>query len=326
MMRALRCCLCPIVVAIASAPQSTFAEPASSPLQASPLGRFLLVASEGLYIVEADGTCSWDYTFSRPEKQTLTQFDDLIYDACALPNGNFLYSTHRYVREIDRQKQTVWEYRVEAPTEVKSFAVLPGGRLAILNSWEQAIIEMEPVSGKVLKRISVPARGTDHTRYNLLRRTPEGNYLVALRTENRFAEVSSADGREIRSFPVLSLPVVAERLADGTTVCSARLGLTRHNAKGEVIWSYTRTDAASEFPLIIASGFLHLPEDRFLVVNSDWHYKERDANRVQMFLVNADRKVLWTLPAAAFDGWKQSWIEPKTGLIEHRCALVQPLK
>lgn len=296
------------------------------PAIASPLGRFLLVAAEGLYIVEPDLTCSWSHTFQRPEHPSLARFDDLIYDGHMLPNGNIIYGTSRYVREMDREKRTVREFRIKPPAEIKSFALLPEGRLAVLHSDEQAILEIAWAAGetgKVLHRIPVPAEAkTGHYRYGLLRRTPDDTYLVAQRMENRFVEVKR-DGTILRSFKVLSLPVVATREPDGSTLCSARVEVTRFNAAGEKIWSFTRTDAAPDFPLIIAGGTATLPDGRLVVVNSDWHYQEPDQNRVQLFAVDADKKVSWMLPASAFAGWKKSWADHASGLIEHRCSLIE---
>jgi hypothetical protein len=293
------------------------------PVWPAPLGRFLL-AGEGLYIVERDGSCSWSHTYERPQRMTLTQFDDLVSDGWVLPSGNILYAANRYVREIDRQRRTVWEHRVEGKAEVKTCVPLAEGRVAIMHSGEQAILELESGTGKVLHRIAVPAEGTEHTRYNLLRATPQGTYLVALRTENRFVEVTR-DGDVVGSFKILSLPVVAVREPDGSTLCSARIEVTRFDSSGAKVWSYTRTDAEPEFPLIIAAGTATLSDGRIVVVNSDWHYPERDRNRVQMFAVDAQKRVSWFLPATAFAPWKQSWIEPKTGLVEHRCVVVQLL-
>lgn len=290
----------------------------------SPLGRFLLVAAEGLYIVEPDLSCSWSYTFPPPVRKTLTQYDDMVSDGWVLPDGNLLYAANRYVREITPEKKTVWEYRVEAPAEVKTCAPLADGNVAIVHSGQQAILELERGTGKVLHRIRVPAEGTEHTRYNLLRATPQDTYLLALRTENRFVEVDH-EGTIVRSFKVVSLPVVAVRQPDGSTLSSARIEVTRYSAQGEKIWSYTRTDAAVDFPLIIAGGTATLDDGRIAVVNSDWHYPERDRNRVQLFVVDAAKRISWTLPAAALAGWKQSWTEKKTGLVEHRLLVVQRL-
>src|SRR5262252_6362535 len=79
------------------------------------LGRYLLVSSEGLYVVEPDGRPSWSYHPAPPGQQVRAMEDDIIYDGSAIPGGHFVFSTHRYIREIDRDKKTVWEYRVTAP-------------------------------------------------------------------------------------------------------------------------------------------------------------------------------------------------------------------
>jgi len=297
-------------------------QPATS---AAPIGRFLLVASEGLYVVESDGKPSWSFNPPAYKGQGLVKYDDLVYDGCQLPDGHFLYAAHRYAREIDREKKTVWEYRVTGTTEVKTMIALPDGNVAVLNSGEQAILELQRGSGKVLRRISLPAKGSDHTRYNLLRRTPAGNYLAALRDEKRFVEVTR-EGAILHSFPVNDLPVMAERLADGSTLCSGRFGFKKFDANEAETWSYSAADAAPQFPLLIAAGFLQLPNQSLLVVNSDWHYKKQGDNRVQLFALTADKKVFWTLPATAFKDWKPGEIDPSSKLTEHRCMVIQALK
>ena len=292
---------------------------------ASPIGRFLLVSSEGLYVVEPNGGSTWFYNPTPYKGQGWVKYDDLIYDGCPLPNGHFLYAAHRYVREIDREKHTVWEYRVEGTTEVKTCVPLRDGNVAVLNSQEQAILELESGTGKVLHRIAVPAKGSDHTRYSLLRRTSKGNYLVALRDEKRFVEVTR-EGQVLHAWTVPSLPVVAERLADGSTLCSGQFGLKKFDAEGMEIWSFAPADTVGQFPLLITAGFVELPDHGILAVNSDWHYKKEGDNRVQLFAVGGDKKVSWTLQAATFKEWKHSEIDPATKLTEHRCMMVHAMK
>jgi hypothetical protein len=77
--------------------------------------------------------------------------------------------------------------------------------------------------------------------------------------------------------------------------------------------------------LIYAAGFVFLPDRLLLVCNSDWHYRTAGENRIQLFAVDHDKQLHWTLPATAFAGWKQSEVEPRTGFSEHRCAVVQLL-
>jgi hypothetical protein len=187
------------------------------------------------------------------QQQVRAMEDDIIYDGSAAPGGHFVFSTHRYIREIDPEKHTVWEYRVPAPVEVKSGVRLRGNRIAVLNSQEQAILELDPVTGKIFRRIPVPAKGTDHTRYMLMRRTPEANYLVALRAEQRFVEVTP-EGRVIHDYQASNLPVLAQRLADGSTLCTGRFGLVKLDADWHPIWSFTPAEAAPAFPLLLGWG------------------------------------------------------------------------
>ena len=291
---------------------------------ASPLGRFLLIASEGLYVVEPDGRSSWSYHPAATGQQVRGMEDDIIYDGFALANGHYLFSTHRYIREIDHEKRTVWEHRVVAPQEIKSGVPLPNGGVAVLNSHEQAILELKPGTSTVLRRIPVPAKGTDHTRYMLMRRTPEGNYLVALREEQRLVEVNPA-GQVLHSFSVPGLPVMAQRLADGSTIGTGKFGMVKLDANWKNTWSFTASDAAAHFPLLLAWGVTELPDHRLLVANSDWHLGKKDENRVQFFAVDSGKDISWTLPAKAYEPWKRSEMEPRTGLTEHRSVIAWPL-
>ena len=298
----------------------------------SPLGRFLLVAGEGLYVVEPDGTPSWSY---HPAPPGQPGYDDIIYDGWPLPDGHYLFSTTRYVREIDRDQRTLWEYRVKAPTEVKCGVPLPNGNVAALNSQEQAILELEAGTGRVLRRTPLPAQGDDHTRYMLMRRTPEGNYLVALRAEERFVEVtpegkvvhsfSTPAGEVVHKFKLPCMPVMAQRLADGTTLGTGFFGLVRLDADWKLSWWFTHADAAPHFPLLFTWGVTELPDHRLVVANSDWHSPQAGVNRVQLFAVDAEKRISWVLPATAYQPWKRSEVEPATGFTEHRTNIVQLL-
>ena len=304
--------------------QSAAAPDTKHVIAKSPLGRFLLVASEGLYVVEPDGSSSWAYHPAPLGQQVRGMEDDIIYDGCPLPNGHFLFSTHRYIREIDKDKKTIWEYRLVAPAEVKSGVPLPNGGVAVLNSQEQAILELESGTSKVLRRIPVPAKGTDHTRYMLMRRTAEGNYLVALREEQRLVEVDPS-GKQLHSFPVPAMPVMAQRLSDGSTIGTGKFGMVKLDVDWKNVWTFTASDASAQFPLLIPWGVTELPDQRLIVANSDWHLPKKDDNRVQFFAVDSAKNISWMLPSSAYQAWKRSEVEPRTGLTEHRSVAVWPL-
>lgn len=284
----------------------------------------LLVASEGLYVVERDGSCSWNYNVPRIGGRTAVEFDDLVYDGQALPDGHFLYAAHRYVRELDHEGKTVWEYRVTGAQEVKSFVLRPDGKVAIPHSGEQAILELERGTGRVLKRIPVPASGTLHTRYNLLRLTPDDTYLLVLVAEKRYVEVDRS-GKILHSFAVPGLPTFVRRLPDGRTLASGQFGLKIFGPDGAEEWSFGQDDIRDRFRLIYGYGVVPLDRERLLVVNSDWHYKEPGINRVPLFIVNKNKKIEWTLDVNDLGAWKKSETELRTGLREHRLMMVEVL-
>jgi hypothetical protein len=282
----------------------------------SPVGRFLLVASDGLYVVEENGRASWSH---QPSSGASSVYDDIIYDGWPMAEGRVLYSTHRFAREIDRNGRTLWEYRAAGKGEIKSAIPLPNGNVALIESEQQAILEVDRRDGRTVRRISIPARGNEHTRYNLLRRTPAGTFLVALREEKRVVEVDA------RGLVLLELPcaaTVAERLEDGSTLVSGH-GLQRFDATGREVWSFSREDAAPSFRMLLGAGFALLPGDRILATNSDWHYRQKGENEVQLYIVSRDKKVEWTLRVRDYGDWKRGVVEPKTGLVEHRCMMVR---
>ncbi len=286
--------------------------------------RMLLVASEGLYVVERDGSCSWSYNVPRINGRSSVEFDDLVYDAQALPDGHFLYAAHRYVRELDHDGKTLWEYRVTGAHEVKSFVLRPDGRVAAPHSGEQAILELERGTGREMKRIPVPATGSYHTRYNMLRLTSQDTYLLVLVAERRFVEVDRS-GKILRSFPVPGLPTVARSLPDGSILISGQFGIKRFGSDGVEQWSFDQSDIRDRFKLIYAYGTIPLERGRLLVVNSDWHYTEPGANRVPLFIVGKDKRIEWTLDVKDFGPWKKSETEPRSGMKEHRLMMVQVL-
>ena len=77
--------------------------------------------------------------------------------------------------------------------------------------------------------------------------------------------------------------------------------------------------------MIYAGGIHQFADGRLLICNADWHYSEKNQNRVQAFVIDAQKNITWTLPATAFGTWKKSEIEPSTGFVEHRVLLIQPL-
>lgn len=117
-----------------------------------------------------------------------------MHDIQLLPNGNILYHIGPTVKEITREKQTVWEYESKAKPgytgrfSVHAFERLPNGRTMIAESGNQRLIEVDK-SGKIVHEIPLtvdkPSPGSD-TR--LVRSVPGAGYVVAHEADGKVRE------------------------------------------------------------------------------------------------------------------------------------------
>lgn len=285
-----------------------------------PKGAILLASAEGLSVFKRDGVMEFGYfhTPLKDGKPAPVAWSDMIYDGHRLPGGNYVCSSHHFVRELAPDGRVVWEYRVQAPAELKTCTPLPNGDVMTVDAAQMELLQLTESGTRIARRIPVPTdkAASPHNRYNLLRRTDKGTFLLALRAEKAFVEVD-ADGKDLWRHAVPDLPVVAERLPGGNTLMSWRGGLLEVSASHETVWQLNTADI-KEFPVVIFGGFHRFPNGNTLVANSDWHYRKPEETRVQLFEINARKEVLWRLEADAFAGKKPGSLEPRTGLVEHR--------
>lgn len=288
-------------------------------------GSVLLASADGVSVFDRAGAMSFGkfVNSTKDGKPEPIEWSDMIYDGCRLPSGNYLCSSHHFVREFAPDGKMVWEYRVQAPVELKTCVPLPNGDVMTVDADKMELVQLSGQGKRVAKRIPVPtaAQATPHNRYNLLRRTASGTFLLALRAEKSFIEVDES-GKELWRHPVPDLPVVAERLENGNTLMSWRGGIIEATPTHVVVWEIKAADI-TEFPVIIFGGFHRFPNGSTLIANSDWHYKAQGENRVQVFEVSRGKKVLWKLGVEAFAGKKPGSLEPKTGNIEQRIIGIQ---
>ncbi len=298
-------------------------KPAVAVIEKSPAveaGDFLLASAEGLSVFNREGAMQFGHfvTALKDGKPGPVAWDDMVYDGWRLKSGNYLYSSHRYVRELTPGGKIQWEFRLVAPSELKTCVPLPNGDVMTVDAERMELVQVTDQGRREVKRIPVPTKkeASPHTRYNLLRRTPAGTFLLALRHENAFIEVDES-GAELWRHSVPDLPVVAERLANNNTLMSWSGGIIEVAPDHRVVWELKASDI-TEFPVIIFGGFHRFSNGNTLVANSDWHYKAAGQNRVQVFEVTPEKRVVWKLTTGAFEGQKPGALEPTTGFTEHR--------
>lgn len=286
-------------------------------------GSILIASGEGISVFNRNGEMAFGKFFVPvvAGKGGETPWSDIGYDGRRLNSGNYLCSAHEWVREISPKGEIVWEYRVQKPVELKTCAPLANGDVLTTDASTQELVWL--TKGHLMKRVPIPSalKAAPHSRYNLLRSTAEGTFLLAMRAEKAFIEINDS-GNELWRHPVPDLPVVAERLANGNTLMSWRGGLLEVNPKHEVVWELKAADI-QDFKVIIFGGFHRFENGNTLIANSDWHYHDAKEGVVQLFEITRDKKVVWKLGVEAFAGKKPGSLEPKTGNIEHRIVGIQ---
>jgi hypothetical protein len=293
------------------------------------IGSVLLASCEGLSVWDREGQRGFARFFvpdvpPAGAKASVVAWGDMIYDGHRLPSGNYLCSSHEWIREIAPDGSIVWEYRVQRPCELKTCVPLPNGNVMTVDGERMELIELAEKGSQIVRRIPVPTdpKAGIHVRYNLLRRTPEGTYLLGLRKEQAFIEVDES-GRELWRHVVPGMTVVAERLASGHTLMSWRGGGTRSSGglievdpQGTVVWKLDVGEVEGFHGWF--GGFHRFENGNTLIANSDWHYHDAKESAVQLFEVTRNKQVVWKLGVEAFAGKKPGSLEPKTGNIEQR--------
>jgi hypothetical protein len=293
-------------------------------------GKFLLASAEGLSVFDRDGEMTFGHfsTTTADGKPGPVDRSDMIYDGWRLPSGNYLCASHHFVREMAADGRTLWEFRVKAPVELKTCVPLPNGDVMTVDGERMELVQLADQGRRIARRIPVPtdAKAPVHFRYNLLRRTLEGTFLLALRSEKAFIEIDET-GKELWRHAVPGLPVVAERLANGHTLMSwrgaggSRGGLLEVSPDGSVVWRLLTEEVAGFGGWF--GGFHRFENGNTLIANSDWHYRHAKETAVQVLEVTRDKNLVWSLGVEAFAGKKTGSLEPRTGNIEHRIIGIQ---
>jgi len=250
-------------------------------------------------LVTPAGAVEWEY----PNQA------NSMHDIQALPNGNVIYHNGATVREVNREKNTVWEY-VSKPKEgysgrvtVHAFERLPNGLTMIAESGNQRLIEVDK-DGKITHVIPLtvdkPSPGSD-TR--LVRSVPGGGYIVAHEADGKVREYDrqgkvvweytldlngqpASTGLTGHGVNVFS----AKRLANGNTLIGGGNNnrVIEVNKAGQVVWSVESKDLPG-ITLAWITTIDPLPNGNVIFGNS-----HAGPDNPQLIEVTRDKKVVWT--------------------------------
>ncbi len=235
-------------------------------------------AHDRVTLLNEKGEVVWEYPVPHPQ------------DVWMLPNGNILTTYSQGVREVTREKQTVWEFKTEKPNEIPNCQPLPDGNVLIGIVGECRLVEVNR-RGEIVHEVRLETTEKNpHAQFRMCRKTPEGTYLVPFTAEGAVREYDS-QGKVIHEFPREPSPVAALRLPNGNTLISAGRAVTEYDAANEIVW---RVDAdwLPDIQFGTLAGLQRLPNGNTIVCN--WNTQDTDGRvGAHIFEVTPDKRIVW---------------------------------
>jgi len=266
--------------------------------------RRLLIADDSkqrLAIVDSDGSIAWETKVGA------------IHDASVLANGNILYQQGwTKILEISPDHKTVWEYDASTSNgnsgkrvEVHAFQRVENDLTMIAESGTSRIIEVDR-AGKLHREIKLKVDRPDaHSDTRLVRKIPNGNYLVAQEKDGFVREYNpsgkivweyeqplfgkthkAGHGPEAFGNSVFS----AVRLLNGNTLIGGGNGhcVLEVNPQKEIVWKVEQSDLPG-ITLAWVTRVQRLPNGNTLIGNC-----HAGPENPQVIEITKEKKVVWS--------------------------------
>ncbi len=267
----------------------------------------LLVAGYGygkIQIMRRDGTVEWEM-----------ESEDRTCDAWMLQDGDIIYSCGRNGTKIVRPDyedgeggEIVWHRPLSRENgESHSCQPLGDGRFLIGESYADVSLVLEvDTEGKEYERVELKGIGNHrHRTFRVIRKTPQGTYLVAGQGEGykgRRAMEVDAEGNILRRYP--GGGYLALRLPGGNTLLSSgdkHLGdciaaVFEVDPEGKVVWKLEHKELLPDIRIGYSAGVQRLPNGNTLICNGKYHLGSGANPGPAVFEITPDKEFVWTCP------------------------------
>lgn len=236
-----------------------------------------------VFIVNTEGQVDWEY----PARN--------CNDLWVLPNGNLLFNTGHGVKEVNRDKEVVFEY--QSKSEIYACQRLADGTTFIGECNAGRLLELAP-DGKILKELRLLPEGKDggHAYMRNARKLANGNYLVCHYGQDVVREYGP-DGSVARDIAAAGGPHSAVRLPNGNTLiaCGDRAGkgsrVFEVNPGGQTVWAVEKAELPG-ISLKFMAGLQRLPNGN--TVMSNWLGHGQFGKAPHLIEVTPEKRVVWS--------------------------------
>lgn len=222
-------------------------------------------------------------------------------DGFVLPNGNVLIAWADEVRELTRDHQTVFHYRLSALNkEIGTAERLENGRTLITELGPRPRLLEVAADGAIAVEVALaPETDNAHMQTRMARKLPSGGYLVPhllafavkeYAPTGAVARTLRTDLEELGGRPAENWPFTAIRLEDGRTLVNLTHGnkTVEFDRDGRVVWQVSNADFPQERPFDDPCGAQRLPNGNTVIAS---YHATGDA--VKAFEVTRDKRIVW---------------------------------
>jgi hypothetical protein len=239
-------------------------------------------SAKKVFLVGPDGRVSWEYA------------SGTCNDLWVLPSGNLLFNTGFGVREVNRDKQIVFDYTTDS--EVYACQRLANGNTFVGECNSGRLIEVAS-DGQVVKEIRLLPAGANggHAYMRNARCLANGNYLVAHYGQELVREYDP-QGSQVWEVAAPGGPHSVARLPNGHTLIATGdkrkdPSLIEVDSQSRIVWQVGNDDLPGR-PLKFLTGFHRLPNGNTLI--SNWVGHGQFGNAPHLLEITPDKRVVWT--------------------------------
>jgi len=220
-------------------------------------------------------------------------------DAWYLENGNILFADGK-VTEVDKDGKVVWQYKPASDRSdgAMSCQRLANGNTVVGENGTEQVTEVDK-EGKVVftLKIKPQAKKNPHHVMRICRKLENGNYLVCHSGDHIVREYKP-DGTVVFEYTCKSIAFAAVRLANGNTMISSLDQIEEVSPKGEVVWSFSKTDLP-ELSIRNMTG-MHILKNGNMVIGNYSAYDKKAKTGVGMFEITREKKLVWAYVSPGF--------------------------
>ncbi|WP_370861357.1 beta-propeller domain-containing protein [Parabacteroides faecis] len=210
--------------------------------------------------------------------------------------GNILYAYTSGARLIDREQQTLWDFKVKKGEELFTATQLPSGRYMLaICGMPSRIIELDP-HGQPVEEIEFDTNITGvHDQFRQIVKTPQNTYLIPLMGKGEVIEMNK-EKEVINRVECGGNPFTIQILKNGNWLvsCGDAHYFVEIDPGNKQILRKVGSDDLSNISLLFVAELVRYKNGNTLI--SNWNGHSQDKSQPLLIEVDPGNRVVWTLP------------------------------